>query len=201
MGKSMMMGLHNRLVLAGEALATLEEFFPGEGTFEHKGVIYSSLVGMVNVDMAGRKIRVLELRSIPMSKPGCKIIGSITSFSGHYANAEIFYIDGFKLSHEYSGVVAVESFRGVYQRFRTKDLRSYIRENDIIYGEILSNVNVNLIDLSQKEYGVIKAYCSMCGNPLMLYGKYLLCLSCRRKEDRKVSIFYDSPIERLVRTG
>ncbi|MGQ9691287.1 MAG: hypothetical protein ACUVQY_08530, partial [Thermoproteota archaeon] len=41
MGKSMMMGLHNRLVLAGEALATLEEFFPGEGTFEHKGVIYS----------------------------------------------------------------------------------------------------------------------------------------------------------------
>jgi len=62
----------------------------------------------------------------------------------------------------------------------------------------MSTVNVNLIDLSAKEYGVVKAYCGNCGSPLALFKKYLTCPSCRTRENRKLSIFYDEPIERLV---
>lgn len=188
----------SRLVLIGEPLATLEEFFPGEGTFEKNGVIYSSRVGRVNVDKDRRELEVTELKPLPIPKPGFKIIGSVASFSSHYATVKIFYMKGVRLNYEHTGVIGRESFGRTYPRFRRGSLRSYVRENDLVYGAIMSTVNVNLIDLSAKEYGVVKAYCSTCGNPLMFSKKYLFCPSCRTRENRKVSVFYDEPIDKLV---
>ncbi|MEM2930560.1 MAG: exosome complex RNA-binding protein Csl4 [Thermoproteota archaeon] len=188
----------NRLVFIGEPLATLEEFFPGEGTFETKGVIYSSRIGRVNIDEDKRELGVIELKPLLIPRPGFKIIGSVTSFSSHYVTVKIFYMNGIRLNYEHTGVIGRESFGRAYPRFRTGSLRSYVRENDLVYGAIMSTVNVNLIDLSAKEYGVIKAYCSTCGNPLTFSKKYLFCPSCRTRENRKVSTFYDEPIDRLV---
>ncbi len=188
----------SKLVLVGEPLATLEEFFPGDGTFEKDGVIYSSRIGRVSVDKDRRALEVVELKPLLVPKPGFKIIGSVTGFSSHYANVRIFYVNGNRLDYEYTGLISRESFRRSYPRFRTGNLRTYVRENDLIYGEIMSTVNVNLIDLSAKEYGVVKAYCGDCGGPLVLFKKYLTCPSCRTRENRKLSVFYDEPIERLV---
>ncbi|MEM2089433.1 MAG: exosome complex RNA-binding protein Csl4 [Thermoproteota archaeon] len=191
--------VQNRLVLIGEPLATLEEFFPGDGTFEKNGVIYSSRVGKINVDRSRRELEVIEVKPLLMPRPGFKIIGSVTGFSSHYANVDIFYVNGVRLNHEYTGIIGRESFGKSYPRFRTGSLRNYVRENDILYGRIFSTVNANMIDLSAKEYGVVKAYCNNCGKPLSLSKKYLFCPSCRTREDRKVSIFYDEPIEKLVK--
>ncbi len=188
----------SRLVLVGEPLATLEEFFPGDGTFEKDGVIYSSRIGRVSVDRNRRMLEVVELKPLLVPKPGFKIIGSVTGFSSHYANVRIFYVNGNRLSYEYTGLVGRESFGRSYPRFRTGSLRNYVRENDLIYGEVMSTVNVNLIDLSAKEYGVVKAYCGNCGSPLVLFKKYLTCPSCRTRENRKLSVFYNEQIERLV---
>lgn len=188
----------SRLVLVGEPLATLEEFFPGDGTFEKDGVIYSSRVGRVSVDRNRRMLEIVELKPLLVPKPGFKIIGSVTGFSSHYANVRIFYMNGNRLSYEYTGLVGRESFGRSYPRFRTGSLRNYVRENDLIYGEVMSTVNVNLIDLSAKEYGVVKAYCGNCGSLLVLFKKYLTCPSCRTRENRKLSVFYNEQIERLV---
>jgi exosome complex component CSL4 len=188
----------SRLVLVGEPLATLEEFFPGEGTFEKNGIIYSSRIGRISVDRARRSLEVAELKPLLVPRPGFKIIGRVTSFSSHYANVSVFCMNGARLSYEHTGLIGRESFRRSYPRFRAGSLRSYVRENDIVYGEIMSTVNVNMIDLSAKEYGVVKAYCSNCGSPLVLFKKYLSCPSCRTREDRKLSVFYGEPIERLV---
>lgn len=191
--------VQNRLVLIGEPLATLEEFFPGDGTFEKNGVIYSSRVGKINVDRSRRELEVIEVKPLPILRPGFKIIGSVTGFSSHYANVDIFYVNGVRLNHEYTGIIGRESFGKSYPRFRMGSLRNYVRENDILYGGIFSTLNANMIDLSAKEYGVVKAYCNNCGKPLSLSKKYLFCPSCRTREDRKVSIFYDAPIEKLVK--
>jgi exosome complex component CSL4 len=188
----------SRLVLVGEPLATLEEFFPGEGTFEKDGIIYSSRIGRVSVDKVRRALEVVELKPLLVPRPGFKIIGSVTSFSSHYVNVSIFYMNGARLSYEHTGFIGRESFGRSYPRFRAGSLRNYVRENDIVYGEIMSTVNVNMIDLSAKEYGVVKAYCSNCGGPLVLFKKYLSCPSCRTREDRKLSVFYGEPVERLV---
>ena len=188
----------SRLVLVGDPLATVEEFFPGDGTFEKGGVIYSTRIGRISVDKERRMLQVLEFKPLLAPKPGFKIIGSVTGFSSHYASLKIFYMNGNRLSYEYSGLISKESFGRSYPRFRTGSLRNYVRENDIVYGEIMSTVNVNLIDLSAKEYGVVKAYCGNCGSPLVLFKKYLTCPSCRTRENRKLSVFYDEPIERLV---
>jgi exosome complex component CSL4 len=189
---------HSRLVLVGEPLATVEEFFPGDGTFEKDGVIYSTRVGKISVDKNRRALEVVELKPLLAPKPGFKIIGSVTGFSSHYASVKIFYMNGNRLSYEYSGLIGKESFGRSYPRFRTGSLRNYVRENDIVYGEIMSTVNVTLLDLSAKEYGVVKAYCSNCGSPLVLFKKYLTCPSCKTRENRKLSVFYDEPVEKLV---
>lgn len=193
-----MNGDQSRLVLIGEPLATLEEFFPGEGTFEKDGIIYSSRVGRVNVDKNRRALEVIELKPLPLPRSGFKVIGSVMSFSSHYANVKIFYLNGVRLNYEYTGLISRESFGRSYPRFRRGDLRNYVKENDLIYGVIISTVNVNLIDLSAKEYGVVKAYCSSCGAPLVPFKKYLSCPLCKTRENRKLSIFYDEPINRLA---
>lgn len=194
-----MKGVQNRLVLIGEPLATLEEFFPGDGTFEKNGVIYSSRVGKINVDRSRRELEVIEVKPLLIPRSGFKIIGSVTGFSSHYANVDIFCMNGARLNYKYTGIIGKESFGKSYPRFRTGSLRNYVRENDILYGRIFSTVNANLIDLSDKEYGVVKAYCNNCGRPLTFSKKYLFCSNCRTREDRKVSIFYDEPIEKLVK--
>ncbi|MBO3799735.1 MAG: exosome complex RNA-binding protein Csl4 [Candidatus Brockarchaeota archaeon] len=193
-----MNSLQDRLILVGEPLATLEEFFPGEGTFEENGTIYSSTVGRVLIDKDKRELRVIPAKTLITPKPGFRVIGSITGFSSHYANVEIFCMNGVKLSHEYTGIIGRESLGKAYLRFRGGGLRAYVSENDIVYGSIISTTNVILLDISYKEYGVVKAYCKFCGNALVMSGKGLLCPVCRTRERRKISIFYGEPIEKLV---
>lgn len=193
-----MKSLQDRLILVGEPLATLEEFFPGEGTFEERGTIYSSTVGMVLVDKDKRELRVIPAKMLVTPKPGFRVIGSVTGFSSHYANVEIFCMNGVKLSHEYTAIIGRESLGKAYPRFRRGSLRAYVSENDIVYGSIISTTNTILLDISYKEYGVVKAYCKFCGSALAISGKELFCPLCRTQERRKISIFYGEPIEKLV---
>lgn len=194
-----MKSLQDRLVVVGEPLATLEEFFPGEGTFEKDGVIYSSTVGKVFVDKHKRELGILPVKTLLVPKPGFRVIGMITGFSNHYANVEIFCMNGIKLDHEYTGVIGRDSLGKAYPRFRKGSLRTYVSENDIVYGSVISTVNAILLDISYREYGVVKANCKFCGNTLTLSGRDLFCPLCHTRERRKVSIFYGEPIEKLVR--
>ena len=46
-------------VLPGEKLGVIEEYIPGEGTFQDEDdVIYASIIGTVHIDMKERKISV-----------------------------------------------------------------------------------------------------------------------------------------------
>ncbi|MEM1557306.1 MAG: exosome complex RNA-binding protein Csl4 [Thermoproteota archaeon] len=193
-----MESLHDRPVVVGEPLATLEEFFPGEGTFEKNGIIYSSTVGKVSVNRHKRELGVVPVKPLLSPKPGFKVIGIVTGFFSHYANVEIFCMNGAKLSYEYDGIIGRESLGRAYPRFRGGSLRAYVSENDIVYGSIISTTNVILLDISYKEYGVVKAYCRFCGNTLIASGKGLSCPVCRTTERRKLSVFYGEPIEKLV---
>ncbi|MBO3769636.1 MAG: exosome complex RNA-binding protein Csl4 [Thermoproteota archaeon] len=194
-----MKSLQDRLVVVGEPLATLEEFFPGEGTFEKDGVIYSSTIGRVFIDKHKRELGVLSAKTLLVPKPGFRVIGMVTGFSSHYANVEIFCMNGVKLDHEYTGVIGRDSLGRAHPRFRKGSLRMYVSENDIVYGSIISTVNAILLDISYREYGVVKAHCKLCGNTLILSGRDLFCSICRTRERRKVSIFYGEPVEKLVR--
>ncbi|MEM3712331.1 MAG: exosome complex RNA-binding protein Csl4 [Thermoproteota archaeon] len=193
-----MKSLQDRLVVVGEPLATLEEFFPGEGTFEKDGVIYSSTTGRVFIDKNKRELGVLSVKPLLVPKSGFRVIGMVTGFSSHYANVEIFCMNGVKLDHEYTGIIGRESLGRSYPRFRGRGLKTYVSENDIVYGSVISTMNTILLDISYKEYGVVKAQCKFCGNTLMLSGKELLCPLCHTRERRKISIFYGEPVEKLV---
>ncbi|MCS7138894.1 MAG: exosome complex RNA-binding protein Csl4 [Crenarchaeota archaeon] len=193
-----MKSLQDRLVVVGEPLATLEEFFPGEGTFEEKGIIYSSIIGRVLIDKHKRELGVIPFKTLLVPKPGFRVIGMVTGFSNHYANVEIFCMNGVKLDHEYTGVIGRESLGKSHSRFRGINVRTYVSENDMVYGIVISTVNTILLDISYREYGVVKAYCKFCGNTLVLSGKGLFCPLCRNNEKRKISIFYGESIERLV---
>jgi len=190
--------IQDRFVIVGEPLATLEEFFPGEGTFERNGVIYSSIAGRVIIDKSRRELGILSVKPLLTPKPGFKTIGIVTGFSSHYANVEIFCMNGVKLSYVYYGIIGKESLGKAYSRFRGGSLRTYVSENDMVYGAIISTTNAILLDLSYKEYGVVKAHCKFCGNTLIYSGKGLFCPICRTTEKRKLSIFYGEPIEKLV---
>jgi exosome complex component CSL4 len=188
----------SRIVLVGEPLATLEEFFPSEGTFERNGIIYSSMVGRVFVDRQRRELGVVPVRSLLLPNPGFKVVGSVTGFSSHYANVQIFFMNGVRLNYEYTGIIGRESIRKAYPSLRMGSLRNYVSENDVVYGRIASTINATLLDISDREYGVVKAYCKFCGKPLTGSKKGLSCQVCRTRESRKLSIFYGEPIERLV---
>jgi len=192
------MSRQDKLVIVGEPLATLEEFFPGEGTFEKNGIIYSSTIGKVFIDKNKRELGVASAKTLLIPKPGFKIIGIVNSFFSHYASIKIFYMNRLRLNYEQTGIIGRESLGKSYPRFRGGGLRNYIRENDIVYGSIISTLNTILLDISYREYGVVRAYCKNCGNTLIISGKELVCPACRTKEKRKLSIFYGEPIERLV---
>ncbi|MGC8568085.1 MAG: exosome complex RNA-binding protein Csl4 [Candidatus Micrarchaeia archaeon] len=192
-----------KLVVPGEIIATEEEFIPGENTYAEDGNIFASVSG--RIEISGNKISVINNSSgLESLKRGMPVVGRIVN-DLH----TIMFVELSKLSvgsRRYipfkDGKILLSSSFRLHDSHDSYRRQSYERKpsspykvGDFILAEIKAeSADTYELDLYKKEFGVISAECSVCGNELsLLKDGVLVCPVCGNKEYRKTSIFYDKP--------
>ena len=174
----------DQFVYPGEKLAVIEEFLEGEGTYQQNGIVRSTELGQVQLDLNKRKVGVTKkTRELLLPKEGLDVYGEVGSVMRRDANVDVFMIGGKMLSEAYTGVIQATD--------GGRNLEMDLRSGDIVRARIINTKNrVLQLSIDGADYGVIYAHCSRCGTILDNRQTQLVCPKCGRVERRKTARNY-----------
>lgn len=176
------------LVLPGEMLATIEEFYAGDGVYEDKGFIYSSIVGFVVKDTKEHNISVVSTKEWPLiPRKNDRVLGIVTGIRKDIATVDVYEIEAVRaFKNPFSAILHVSETSTEY----VERITNTIWIGDIIRAKIIHLKNPYPISIKNKDMGVVMAFCSKCRYPLLLKDNKLLCPICNSQEHRKVASNY-----------
>ena len=187
------MGVKNeQIVMPGDKLGIIEQYVPGEGTYDDDGEIKSSVLGNVKIDQKKRIITVdSKLGKPALLKKGDIVYGQITDLKSQRANINIECIKGNPrpLALPYIGAIHISQIKKDY----LEKISDAFRIGDIIEAKVIKitgdNVDLSTVD---RECGVLKAICTRCRDYMYTTSKRneVRCKTCNKKEKRKVSLNY-----------
>ncbi len=182
---------NDQIVMPGDKLGIIEQYLPGEGTYDDEGEIKSSVLGNVKIDQKKKVISVESEAKPALLKVGDIVYGQITDIKPQRANVNIDCIkdNARPLALPYMGAIHISQAKKDY----LEKLGDAFRIGDIIQAKVVKITGDN-IDLSttDRDCGVLKAMCTRCRDFMHTTSKNneLQCNSCNKKERRKVSENY-----------
>lgn len=177
------------MVAPGDMVAMAEELMAGHGTFQDNRIIRSCIVGKFKVDRKNMLAIVEPLTSEPLIlKEGDIVICEVKQIMDNMVITSIIHVAGKKrqIAGEKDGAIFISN---ISEEFVTHPNTKY-RIGDIIRAKITKVDPVIQLSTKGKEFGVIKAFCTNCRNPLIRKGNMLECPVCMRKEERKIADDY-----------
>jgi exosome complex component CSL4 len=178
-----------RFVVPGSKLGVVEEFTPGEGTYEIDGSIYSQLVGNTRADPSRKIVSVAPRKTPTLPLEGRTVTGVATHVQEKMAVIDIIKIDDKVLSTPFTGLLHISASSPSYERSMT----DVCRQLDQVRAKVASTADgiIRLMTVGP-NLGVLKAYCSNCGHPLALRRRLLKCERCNNTEKRRLAEDYTS---------
>jgi len=175
------------VVMPGDELGVIEEYMPGNGTYEDDGKIKSSSVGTLDLDTKSRKAGVSVSRKFSVPEAGDLVEGIVTLVKDDKAVVSIVGIRGKRpLTGEFTGELHISQAAKSY----TKSMHDVTNVNDRILAKVITGWTPYQLSTADDNLGVIFATCTKCGDSLVLRGDKLVCLAEKVYERRKVSSEY-----------
>jgi exosome complex component CSL4 len=185
------MAENDKIVLPGEKIAVVEEFMPGEGTYESNGEVFASIVGKVTRDARHKRVSIKALNPLAIVRIGDVVYGTITDTRGSIVGVKVIKVGGSDRS--IAGDVMASLHISKVSKDYTSDVRDALRIGDIIKAEVVQvSPSLQLITF-KPNLGVVRAQCAKCRTLLEKRGRGLHCPKCDNAETRKVSREYDQP--------
>jgi exosome complex component CSL4 len=183
---------NGELVLPGDYLGVIEEFFPGEGVREENGELYATRAGRVKIDSEKMEISVEPVTDTPpLPKVGDIVIGRVVEVKPQAVIVQLISIEGRENDRE----IATSKLAGIHiseiKEGFVEDITREFKIGDIVRAKVIANEK-SPIQLSTKgpDLGVVYALCSRCRTPLIRRGDRLICPRCGNVETRKLSSLY-----------
>ncbi|MFQ5761492.1 MAG: exosome complex RNA-binding protein Csl4 [Candidatus Bathyarchaeia archaeon] len=175
-------------VTPGDRIGVIEEFIPGRGTYVNANAIYAEISGVTLINRETKQVSIYPSTKTPIfPKKGAYVVGQVSQVQDKFAMVKILRIGKTEVKKPFSAVLHV-SFAS---RFFLKGLKNALRPGDLIYAQVLGDENQPVqLTIADRELGVFQASCSMCGSPLQLDHRQLVCPSCGFAERRKLSENY-----------
>ena len=179
------------IVMPGDKLGIIEQYLPGEGTYDDEGEIKSAVLGNVRIDQRRKVISVESQAKPALLKVGDIIYGQITDIKSQRANVNIDCIkdNARPLALPYMGAIHISQAKKDY----LEKLGDAFRIGDIVQAKVVRITGDN-VDLSttDRDCGVLKAMCTRCRDYMHTTARKneVQCYTCNKKERRKVSINY-----------
>ena len=181
----------NQIVMPGDKIGIIEQYLPGEGTYDDNGDIKSTVLGNVKINQKNKIISVETNTKPSILKVGDTIYGQITDIKSQRAtvNIECIKDNTRPLALPYIGAIHISKVKKKY----IEKLTDAFRIGDIIQAKVIK-ISGDNVDLSTttKKCGVLKAMCTRCRDYMHeTQKKYELeCNTCKKREKRKISANY-----------
>src|SRR6266508_311067 len=191
--------MERKMVLPGDEIAVAEEFEPGEGTYEAKGLVFAATPGVLELDPANRVARVRAFNPPAELRVGDIVYGAVDDIRGMMATATIQAIHGRarQISGESEGTIHISNVSEEY----TEDIHDMYRLGDIIRAKVIQVKPSVQLTTAEPSLGVVKALCSVCRGPLEMRGRDLYCPRDERSERRRPGSVSGPGWPRTRRTG
>jgi len=178
-------------VLPGDRLGVIEQFLPGSGTYEDNGNIYATFTGTAKIDTKNKRVSVLPTTRIPeLPKEGATVITSVTYATEKMATMSIWKIEGKNLQNPFTAILHISSSSPRYERH----MSDVCKAGDIIRARVIDMTNrIPQLTTAGRGLGVVKAFCSKCGNVLEFTNRKLQCNACGNLERRRLAEDYGVP--------
>ena len=164
--------------IPGEEIAQIEEYLPGENTFEDNESIRATTIGKINLDSSERLASVNSQTQITVPKVGDIIIGVVEANLPSMIAIMIKYVNGKK-------VVADLECICVTRHIRKKNIAL---AQDIVKVEIISHINGTIhASIDKPELGVLFTKCRKCFGTVVKMRDAVKCKDCGWIDDRKLS--------------
>jgi len=179
-----------RKVLPGDEVAIAEEYMSGEGTYEQDGKVYSSTVGELDLDPKEKVARVVLDNPPVVLREGDVVLAQVTDAKPAMAIVSIVQQEGRdrEVSSETLASVHVSKLSSSY----VEDAGDVVRPGDIIRGLVIQAEPSVQLSTAGPHFGVVRAVCGVCKNPMEKKGRGLYCERCERAENRKLADDYRS---------
>jgi exosome complex component CSL4 len=177
-----------QIVVPGDRLGVIEEFTPGNGTYEQEGTIYSATTGRALMDLLNKKVSVYpkaRLSNVP--RLGSTVIGQVSEVQSKQATIRIFQVDDHLLTGFFSGLLHISDVSPRY----VESMYEVCKAGDIVRAKVISEKNRVLhLTTNDKDLGAVYAFCSRCGYSLTQRRFVLRCPECGNTERRKTAQDY-----------
>ncbi len=177
-----------QVVVPGDRLGVIEEFVPNAGTYVKDGVIYSKVVGTVEIDLARRQVSVRQLVRVTRTPvAGSTVVGQVSMAQPETAGVRIFEIGDEEISGVFTGILHVSDVQMRY----VDSMFDVCKPGDVIRARVISEKNSTYhLSTKDRNLGVVYAFCSNCGNLLSPDRRGMYCPKCGRMENRKIASDY-----------
>ena len=164
--------------IPGEKVAQIEEYLPGENTYEDNDSIRATTIGNVNLDSTERLASINSQTQITVPKVGDVVIGVVEANLPSMIAILIKYINGKK-------VVADLECICVTRHLRKKNIAL---AQDVVKVEIISHINGTIhASIDSEELGVLFTKCRKCFGTVVKMRDAVKCKDCTWIDDRKLS--------------
>ena len=168
--------------IPGDELAVIEEFEPGEGTYEVNGKIRASILGKINIDNKNKLITIeTHVKKNDMPKPNDKVEGIIENIIGPGAILKIIKVNEEENFEFLKGVIEIRRSRG--QRESGVDVTDHVRAT--VFSVIDGNIYLNI---REQNDGVVSSKCIECCSRVVKVDRGTKCVQCGLTRFKKLAL-------------
>ena len=103
--------MSEKSTLPGQKVATIEEYLPGQNTFEDGEAIRSSSVGTVELNKSEQQVSIQNKKSVLIPKIGDIVIGYVEANLGSMIAVSIQYINNKKIESNVECICVIRHLR------------------------------------------------------------------------------------------
>ena len=170
--------MDNNQKIPGEKIAQIEEYLPGDNTYEDNDVIRATTIGDINLDSVERLASVTRQKQITVPKVGDIIIGVVEANLPSMIAIMIKFVNGKKVNADLECVC-------VTRHIRKKNIAL---AKDVVKAEIISHINGTIhASIDSQDLGVLFTKCRKCFGTVVKMRDAVKCKDCGWIDDRKLS--------------
>ena len=170
--------MDNNQKIPGEKIASIEEYLPGDNTFEDNDSIRATAIGEINLDSSERSASINRQTQITVPKVGDIIIGVVEANLPSMIAISIKFVNGKKVNSDLECIC-------VTRHIRKKNIAL---AQDVVKAEIISHINGTIhASIDSPELGVLFTKCRKCFGTVVKMRDAVKCKDCGWIDDRKLA--------------
>ena len=164
--------------IPGEKIAQIEEYLPGDNTFEDNDVIRATAIGSINLDSVEKLASINRQKQITVPKVGDIIIGVVEANLPSMIAIMIKFVNGKRMNSDLECICVTRHIRK----------KNVALAKDVVKAEIISHINGTIhASIDSQDLGVLFTKCRKCFGTVVKMRDAVKCKDCGWIDDRKLS--------------